>query len=138
MAGTRPAYCTNKIALISSNINGWIGLSQDPKSREYLSFKDTVLIQETWVQEKVSINGFHSHSISTTSRVGHGRCKGGLGVLIATSLCVNSRLLPSFKQHAMAILAHFEQWDLLIINVYLLIKRRNHRLWQYGQNLKLM
>ena len=74
-------------------------------------------MQETWVQEKVSVNGFHSHSISATSGVGCGRYKGGLGVLIATSLCVNTRLLPSFKQHAMAILAHFEDWDLLIINV---------------------
>lgn len=77
------------------------------------------MLQETWMSGNLLLNGFNSYSLGAIPGVGRGRCKGGLGVLVATALCVSTRALPSYKHYAMAIIIQFTQGELLIINVYL-------------------
>lgn len=110
---------SKNLKLLSWNIMGWGRHTCDPSFVSYVSKFDIILLQETWLREKLTLNGFTTSSVDASASQKGGRPSGGLSILISTSIKHVSFSIPPLANLASSSLVRFNDIWLLIINVYL-------------------
>ena len=106
--------------VLSWNVAGWSRcLTQSADIPFFRQSFDIIALQETWTAATLKLDGYYAFVVKAVPGRGPGRLKGGLSILISTTVKVNCKELPPLKQLAMAVLISWKKDCLLIINCYL-------------------
>nr|XP_034972059.1 uncharacterized protein LOC118085475 [Zootoca vivipara]XP_034996355.1 uncharacterized protein LOC118097532 [Zootoca vivipara] len=100
------------------NIAGWRGKKFDPDFLKFINSFQIILLQETWEEEAIEINGYDLISLPACPSPKGGRSRGGLTIAISLKLQAKLTLVKSFPPYAITGLISGGKFELLITNVY--------------------
>lgn len=100
------------------NIAGWRGKKSDPDFLKFVNLFQVILLQETWEEEVIDINGYDTILLPASPSLKGGRPRGGLVIAISLKLQAKLTLVKSFSPYAITGLISGGKFELLVTNVY--------------------